>query len=171
MAVRERQIQLRKFAGNCGKIAGKLQFWDQTPRSLKEQHLCTGDTQGTNKNARGTRKKQWRKIAGNCGKVRKTADLSPPPPRSWMDHRLVLCAHGTASEQPAPPPPPLLRRRVVSWGWSQGAGTRQHKQLLVSGTIGAFRLCSDARTSRCTHRERRSDTVPLSLLKFGTAGT
>ena len=38
-------------------------------------------------------------------------------------------------------PSPPLRRRVASW--SKGAGTRQHKKGLVSGTIGAFRLRSD----------------------------
>ena len=48
----------------------------------------------------------------------------------------------------APPPPPLWRRVVC---WSQGASTRQHNKILMSGTIGAFRLC---------------DTMPLSLRKL-----
>ena len=29
--------------------------------------------------------------------------------------------------------------------WSKRASTRQHNKILVSGTIGAFRLCSDKR--------------------------
>ena len=29
--------------------------------------------------------------------------------------------------------------------WSERASTRQHKKILVSGTTGAFRLCSDKR--------------------------
>ena len=37
-------------------------------------------------------------------------------------------------------PPPVRRRGVC---WSQGTSTRQHNKILVSGTIGAFRLCSD----------------------------
>ena len=39
---------------------------------------------------------------------------------------------------PLSPPPPRVRRRVVCR--SQRASTRQHKKILVSGTIGAFRL-------------------------------
>ena len=52
---------------DCGKwqeIAGKSRCRTQTSRSLKEQHLCNGDTQGTHKQ---------RAIAGklreNCGEI------------------------------------------------------------------------------------------------------
>ena len=57
----------------CGKIAVKLRCFHQTSRSLKKQHFCTGDTQGTNRHAMGTSRKQLRK---NCEKLR----TSPPPP-------------------------------------------------------------------------------------------
>ena len=68
-----------------GKIAGKLRCCNQTSRSLTEQHVCTGDTQGTKKHARGTSNKQLQK---NCGKLpeiaksRKIADLNPYSPCS-----------------------------------------------------------------------------------------
>ena len=54
---------------NCEK------FWSrtQTSQSLKEQHFCTGDTQGTNTHARGTSKMQLRNIGGNCPKLRTSA--------------------------------------------------------------------------------------------------
>ena len=84
IAVRERQIQLRK-------IADKLQENSQTSRSVMDQHLCTGDTQGTNKHAMRTSKKQLRKnlrkIPENFGKLRNCEKLqklrtliAPPPP-------------------------------------------------------------------------------------------
>jgi len=44
--------------------------------------------------------------------------------------------------------------------WSKEASTRQHKKSLVSGTIGALRLCSDERASRCTHREHFVKLTP-----------
>ena len=78
IAVRKGQIQLRK-------IAEKLRCRNQTSRSLKEQHFCTRDTQGTYNHARWTSKKQLRKIVGNsrkwrnCEKLRKIADLNSPP--------------------------------------------------------------------------------------------
>ena len=57
---------------------------NQTPRSLKEQHLCTGDTQGTNTHVRGASEKQWRENCGkkreklrNCEELQKNADLNP----------------------------------------------------------------------------------------------
>ena len=56
-SVKSKCERLRAFAGNlrgCG---------NQTSRSLKEQHFCTG----TNKHARGTR---------NCGKLRETPKKS-----------------------------------------------------------------------------------------------
>ena len=66
-----------------GKIAGKLRRRNQTPRSLKEQHLCTGDTQGTNKYAGGTGKKQLRRhIAENYEELR--TSIPPPPPARWQ---------------------------------------------------------------------------------------
>ena len=37
---------------------GKLRCRHQTSRSLKELHLCTGDTKGTNEHARGTSRKK-----------------------------------------------------------------------------------------------------------------
>ena len=65
---------------------------------------------------------------------------------------------------------PPVRRRVACW--SKEASTRWHKKSLVSGTMGAFRLCTDERTSRWTYREQcQADTMPLSLEKFSTAGT
>ena len=73
------------------------------------------------------------------------------------------CAH-TNFFWPSPPPPPV-RRRVVCW--SQGASTRRHKKLLVSGTTGAFWLCSDERTSRCTSREHSVRLTPR-LSQYGT---
>ena len=62
MAVRERQIQLQK-------TVGKLRCRTQTSRSLKEQHLCTGDTR--HQQARKMDKQQavagkLREIAGKC---------------------------------------------------------------------------------------------------------
>ena len=61
---------------NCAKIEERLRCRDQTSRSLKEQHFCTGDTQGTNTHARWATKKQLRKIAKkNCEKLR----TSTPP--------------------------------------------------------------------------------------------
>ena len=70
------EIQLRRL----WKIAGKLRCRNPTPRSLKEQHLCTRDTQGTNTHARGTRKRQWRK---NCTKLRKFPRPLHPQPNGW----------------------------------------------------------------------------------------
>ena len=66
-----------KLQENCGKAAETLRCRTQTPRSLKEQHVCTGDTQGTNTHARGS---NCGEIAENSGKLRKIADLIPPPP-------------------------------------------------------------------------------------------
>ena len=67
------------IAKDRGTIAGKSRWRNQTSRSLKEQHLCTRDTEA----ARWTSKTHCRKncgtlreIAGNCGKLR----TSPPPP-------------------------------------------------------------------------------------------
>ena len=78
MVVRERQIKLRK---SCGK----LRCHNQTPRSLKEQHLGTGDTQGTHTHARGTSQKELREnrgtIAGNCEIAKRLRASAPPPPR------------------------------------------------------------------------------------------
>ena len=48
--------------------------------------------------------------------------------------------------------------------WSQMASTRQHNKSLVSGTIGAFRLCNDKWLVELdlqrTHCQ--ADTMPLS---------
>ena len=60
---------------NCGKLrenGGKSRCRNQTFRSLREQHVCTGETQGTNKHARSTSEKQLQK---NCEKMRKIAKL------------------------------------------------------------------------------------------------
>ena len=78
IAVRERQIQLRTIAENCGKFAGKLRCRDQTSRSLKDQHFCTGGTKGTNKHAMWTSKKQlWKncEISKDCEKLRNCEKL------------------------------------------------------------------------------------------------
>ena len=56
--------KLRKIGG--GKT-GKWRCRNQPSRSLKEQHFCTGDTQGTNEHARGISQKQLRENCGNCG--------------------------------------------------------------------------------------------------------
>ena len=78
IAVRERQIQSREIAENCGKIAVPSPNLHQGASSLKERHFCTGDTQGTNKHARWTSKtqlpKNFGKMADNCKKSQ------PPPP-------------------------------------------------------------------------------------------
>ena len=80
IAVRERQIQIAKHCGKIAvelqKIAGKRRCRNQTSRSLKEQHFCTGDTQGTNEPARWTSEKQLRKIAKNCQELRTSAPLN-----------------------------------------------------------------------------------------------
>ena len=55
---------------NCRKLRCRKRIL----RNLKEQHFCTGDTQGTNKHAKWTSKKELReklrkklrKIAKNC---------------------------------------------------------------------------------------------------------
>ena len=73
--------------GAGGGVAYKDPAWppprgrNQTSRSLKEQHFRTGDTQGTNKRARGT----LRKIAEDCEKLRNFEKLptSPPPPSEF----------------------------------------------------------------------------------------
>ena len=45
--------------------------------------------------------------------------------------------------------------------WSERASTRQHKQILVSATIGAFRLCSDKRLEQFrTYREHSVKLTP-----------
>ena len=74
-------------AGNTENCPEKRQH-NQTPRSPKERHLGTGDTQRTHTHVRGTgkreREKHCGKIAKNCrrlrniaGKLRKSADLNP----------------------------------------------------------------------------------------------
>ena len=83
---------------NCEKlrkIAGKLRCRNQTSRSLKEQHLCTGDTQGTNKQPRWTNKKQLRK---NCGKLREIGG-------KW---EIVQNCEKCGPQLTSPPPPPCL---------------------------------------------------------------
>ena len=70
IAVVERQIQLRK-------IAEKLRCRNQTFRSFKEQHLCTGDRQGTNIHARRTSRKAVAEKLRNCENCR--PPFSPPP--------------------------------------------------------------------------------------------
>ena len=65
---------------NCEKlpkIEGKLRCSTPTSRSRKGQHLCAGDTWGTNTHARGTGKRQLRKGRGT---MRKIAVLNPPSP-------------------------------------------------------------------------------------------
>ena len=52
---------------------------------------------------------------------------------------------GGGLDQPAPPHPPV-RGRVVCW--ANKAGTCQHNKILISGTVGAFRL------------EKKTDTQP-----------
>ena len=81
-------------SGSVQSTGEKFRCRNQTPRSLTEHHLCTGDTQGTNEHTRGTRKRQWPK---NCGKLREIAELRElakkcgphPPPHGARQH---LCA-------------------------------------------------------------------------------
>ena len=67
----------------CGKIAGKLRetLWcrNHTSQSLKEQLLCTGDTQGTSKHPRGTTKRAIAEKLRAIEKLRKIAELNPLP--------------------------------------------------------------------------------------------
>ena len=73
---------------NCGKLrenagggdAGKERCRNQTPRSLEEQRVCTGDTQGTNTHARGTREKQLRKSRRKLWGIAKNYGPQSPPP-------------------------------------------------------------------------------------------
>ena len=58
--------------------------------------------------------------------------------------------------------PPPVRRRVVCW--SQEASTRQHNKSLVSGTMGAFRLCSDRRLVQW--QTDREHSVTLTHVPF-----
>ena len=56
------------IARNCSKLRENCGARNQTSRSLKQQPFCTGDTQGTDKRARRTKRNSIaRKIAGNCG--------------------------------------------------------------------------------------------------------
>ena len=61
---------------------GKLRYRNQTCQSLKEQHSCTADTQGTQRGdkQKAIAEKVWekKKIAKNCEKLR----TSFPPPHS-----------------------------------------------------------------------------------------
>ena len=130
IARREPQIQMRKKLRKvCGKIAGKLRCPNQTSRSLKKQHFCTGETQGTNKHAMGTSTKQLRK---NCRKLRKNCRHKPPPgpspfrgvahgggvssalcggcigvvaPGAWPGVMHVSYTRAQGWLQPSPPPP------------------------------------------------------------------
>ena len=71
IVVRQRQIQLREIAENCGTIPGKLRCRDQTSRSLEEQHFCTSASEcfGVSSN-----KKNCENAAKNCGKLRTIAN-------------------------------------------------------------------------------------------------
>ena len=81
-------------AGDCGQgasnpIAKNCRKWrcrNRTSRSLKEQHLCTGDTQDTKEHARGTSKTQLPKY---CGKLREIAKFCGPQP-PCVTFRLVV---------------------------------------------------------------------------------
>ena len=69
---------LREIAGNGGKTAEKLRCRNQTSRSLEEQHLCTGDTQGTNGTRGGQAKRNCGTLRNSEKKLRVIADLNPP---------------------------------------------------------------------------------------------
>ena len=73
-AVRKRQIQWRK-------IAGKWRCRHQTPRSLKQHHLCTGDTQGAHERTGGG----GGRADGNRGKIvgNRGPPSSPHPCPPW----------------------------------------------------------------------------------------
>ena len=58
-------------SGSVKSYCEKLPSRNQTCRSLKEQHFCTGDIKGTNKHGQAK---------SNCGKLRKIAGLHPSPP-------------------------------------------------------------------------------------------
>ena len=67
---------------NCKKmreIAGKLRCRNETYRSLKEHHFCTGVTRGTNKHAQGTTKGNCRKIAEIPESCENLRALTPAP--------------------------------------------------------------------------------------------
>ena len=131
IAVRERQIQLGKIPGNCGKTAEKLRWRNPTSRSL-EQHLCTGDTQGTNKHARGTSKRQLRKncrkIPGNCKKKKKSEKCGPPFPRP-AEAAAVAPPYEDLKVDPEgasplpPPPPPLNHLLWPMWDFGPWAAS------------------------------------------------
>ena len=104
IAIREGPVQLRKIAGkNCGKLRCR----NQTPRSLKEQHFCTGGSECFCVSKQKIAGKM-RKIAKTSEKIRKIAKMrkiakncepqSPPPP-SWCPctHGLWRIVWGTAS--------------------------------------------------------------------------
>ena len=108
-------------------VSGKL-CRKQTFRSLKEHHLCTGDTQGPNTHASGTRKstgsKAWAtapspgrptpgsfkqdKSSGGSVDTTKTR-LGPQGVRMSSAERPIGAAKGTQSDTEAlcPPPPPV----------------------------------------------------------------
>ena len=59
--------------------------------------------------------------------------------------------------------------------WSERTSTRQHNKILITGAIGAFRLCSDKRLDQFSDLQRtqcQTDTMSLSPGNcMGTAGT
>ena len=107
---------------NCEKlreIVGNLRCPNQTPRSLKVQHFCTGDTQGTNKHTKWTSKQQIAaKLRENCGKIAKNCEkwrnceklrgLNPP-------YRDVWCAgHRWQAYVSTTKAPPSVARASVA---------------------------------------------------------
>ena len=92
------------------------------------------------------------------------AQLLAPGATAGMGH--------SVSDTPSPSDPPPPKRDALEGGggypvrrraacWSQRASTQWHKKILVSGTIGAVRLCSDKRASElCTYREQSVKPTP-----------
>ena len=103
-------VRERKLAGKA-EYCGKLRCFNQTSRSLKEQHYGTGDTQGTNTHAGGGGKQN-----AIAEKRRKIVDLSHPPPRTPdPPSRRALCPSGTQH-----PPGPAIR--TPSWASGRCSG-------------------------------------------------
>ena len=89
----------KSYCQKLREIAGKkLRCRNQTSRSLNEQHLCTGDTRGTNTHARGTGKKQLWKIAGDCEIAKNCAPNAPCFP---SDNKFDGCPPHTTISLPA----------------------------------------------------------------------
>ena len=120
IAVRERQIQLRKIVencrGNCGEIAGKLRDTNCGVTKPPEDSMSNTSAQGTHRAPTSTQsgqaKPSCRKSAGNCGKLREIAKL------------------GEIAEYYGPQSPPSLLRTSSE---PPGPGKQRNKLMWLSG--------------------------------------